>query len=217
MVVEKGEDVCYKYLELVAVLYVTALLVANTIAVKIIMVFGYPIPAGILCFPISYIIGDVLTEVYGFKNARRIILYGFVSLGLMVLLYSLASVIEPAPFWENQDAFSLIFSFVPRIALGSLVAYLVGSLLNSYYMVIIKKITRGRFLWVRTIGSTIIGEGVDSVIFNTIAFIGVFSYSNLLVIILTGWLMKTFYEVLATPFTYYVVGFLKRREAKIDF
>jgi len=166
----------FKYLEILAVLYVASLLIADTIAVKVITIFGYPIPAGILCFPISYIINDVLTEVYGFKNARRIIIYGFFCLALMVLLYSISSELKPASFWLHQEAFSTVFSFVPRIALGSLIAYLAGSLLNSYFMVIIKKMTNGKYLWIRTIGSTIIGEGVDSLIFYTVAF-GVFSGS----------------------------------------
>lgn len=202
----------FKYLELIAVLYVASLLIADTIAVKVIMIFEFAIPAGILCFPISYIINDVLTEVYGFKNAKRIIIYGFICLGLMVLLYSISSALEPAPFWKHQEAFTTIFSFVPRIALGSLIAYLIGSLLNSYFMVVIKNITNGKFLWIRTIGSTIIGEGVDSIIFNSIAFAGIFAFGDLITIILTGWIMKTLYEVLATPFTYLVVNKLKRIE-----
>lgn len=202
----------FKYLELIAVLYVTSLLIANTIAVKVITVFGVAIPAGILCFPISYIIGDVLTEVYGFKNAKRIIIYGFICLGLMVFFYSVSSALEPASFWTHQEAYSTLFGFVPRIALGSLIAYLIGSLLNSYYMVVIKNITKGKFLWIRTIGSTIIGEGVDSIIFNSIAFAGIFAFTDLVTIILTGWILKTLYEVIATPFTYLVVGKLKRVE-----
>ena len=202
----------FKYLEILAVLYVASLLIADTIAVKVITIFGYPIPAGILCFPISYIINDVLTEVYGFKNARRIIIYGFFCLALMVLLYSISSELKPASFWLHQEAFSTVFSFVPRIALGSLIAYLAGSLLNSYFMVIIKKMTNGKYLWIRTIGSTIIGEGVDSLIFYTVAFAGIFRFRDLIIIILTGWILKTIYEIIATPFTYLVIYKLKQIE-----
>lgn len=202
----------FKYLELIAVVYVASLLIADTIAVKVITIFGFAHPAGILCFPICYILNDVLTEVYGFKNAKRIIIYGFICLGLMVILYSISSTLKPASFWQHQEAYSTIFSFVPRISLGSLIAYLIGSLLNSYFMVVIKKMTNGKFLWTRTVGSTIIGEGVDSVIFNTVAFAGIYAVGDLTTIILTGWVLKTIYEILATPFTYLVIYKLKKIE-----
>lgn len=202
----------YKYLEFISVLYVASLIIANTIAVKIIDIGGLSIPAGILCFPMTYIINDVLTEIYGFDNAKRVIKYGFICLALMVFLYSAATVMPSASIWRHQKEFEYVFTLVPRIALGSLVAYIFGSLLNSYYMVIIKTFTKGNYLWIRTIGSTIIGEGVDSFIFNIIAFYGIFKNNDLLIIILTGWSMKTVYEVLATPFTYLVVGYLRRNE-----
>lgn len=209
---EPRQSAGYRYLELIASIYVASLLIANTIAVKIVSIFGLHIPAGILCFPVTYIVNDVLTEVYGFKNARRIIFYGFLTLGFMVLMYAVSASLTPAPFWDHQEEYKQLFGFVPRIALGSLVAYYVGSLLNSYYMVVIKRVTSGRFLWMRTIGSTIVGEGADSIIFNTIAFAGLFGFANLFIIIVTGFALKTAYEVVATPFTYLVVARLKQSE-----
>lgn len=202
----------YRYFHIVAMLFIAALLVANTVAVKVITFAGFSIPAGILCFPIAYIVNDVLTEVYGYRKAKSVILWGFLLLGFMTLVYYLAAIIKPAVFWQHQPAFETIFSFVPRIALGSLVAFLIGSLLNSYVMSIMKVKMQGKRLWMRTIGSTIVGEGVDSIIFNVIAFVGIFANNDLIIIIVSGFLLKTIYEIIVTPLTYLVVGFLKRKE-----
>ncbi|MCP4158865.1 MAG: queuosine precursor transporter [Deltaproteobacteria bacterium] len=202
----------YRYFHIIAMLFIAALLIGNTIAVKVITFAGFTIPAGILCFPIAYIVNDVLTEVYGFKKAKSVIWFGFILLAFMTLMYYLATIIEPASFWEHQKSFETIFSFVPRIALGSLIAFLIGSLLNSWVMAIMKEKMGGRKLWMRTIGSTIVGEGVDSIIFNVVAFAGIFAVNDLITIIITGFLLKTLYEIVATPLTYIVVGFLNRKE-----
>lgn len=206
----------YRYFHIVAMLFVAALLVGNTVAVKVITFAGFAIPAGILCFPIAYIVNDVLTEVYGYHKAKSVIWWGFISLGFMTLVYFLATIIKPAVFWEHQSAFEKIFSFVPRIALGSLVAFLVGSLLNAFVLSKMKVAMKGKKLWARTIASTIIGEGADSIIFNLIAFAGIFSGNQLVTIILSGFILKTLYEIVATPLTYLVVNYLKKKE-EIDF
>jgi len=202
----------YRYFHIVAMLFVASLLIGNTVAVKVITFAGFDIPAGILCFPIAYIVNDVLTEVYGYQKAKSVIWWGFISLAFMTLVYYLATILEPAGFWENQESFEKIFGVVPRIALGSLLAFLVGSFLNSIVLSKMKTRMQGKKLWMRTIGSTIVGEGVDSIIFNIIAFAGIFSFPQLLGIIWSGFLLKTLYEILATPLTYAVVGMLKRKE-----
>jgi queuosine precursor transporter len=209
----------FKYFYLIAMLFVAMLLISNTIAVKIIQIGPFAIAAGIICFPISYIINDVLTEVYGYHKTRNTIWMGFLCLGLMSFFYYTATILHPSDFWPYQKEFSLIFGFIPRIAIGSFIAYLVGSFLNSYVMSIMKKWTKGRLLWTRTIGSTIVGEGADSIIFNTVAFAGIFELPSLLNIILTGFALKTLFEVVFTPITYWVVAFLKRKEGidKFDY
>lgn len=202
----------YKYFHIVSGIFVAILLISNTIAVKIISIGPFAIPAGILCFPISYIFGDILTEVYGYARSRTVIWTGFFSLGLMSLFYWLAEILPAAPFWNNQNAFQLILGQAPRIALASLVAYWVGEFANSYVLSRMKIWTEGRYLWTRTIGSTVVGQAIDTVVFNLVAFAGLFSIPNLLNIIGTGYILKVLYEVLATPLTYKAVGFLKKSE-----
>lgn len=209
----------YRYFHVIAMLLVASLLIGNTVAVKVITFAGFAIPAGILCFPIAYIVNDVLTEVYGFQKAKSVIWWSFVSLAFMTLIYYLATLITPAPFWQEQPSFEKIFSFVPRIALGSLIAFLVGSLLNAMVLSRMKIWSNGKHLWMRTIGSTIVGEAADSVIFNLIAFGGIFATKDLVTIMISGFVLKTLYEVVATPLTYSVVGYLKKveQEDKYDY
>ena len=197
---------------LFAILFATCLLTANIIAVKIISLFGLFVPAGIIIFPLSYILGDILTEVYGYENTKTIIWLGFLANLLMVIAISIAQNFPSAPFWNNQTSFNNILGFAPRLLLASFTAFLVGSFANSFVMSKMKLLTKGRMLWTRTIGSTIIGEGLDSLIFISIAFIGVFAFTNILVLILTQWIIKSLYEIIATPLTYAIVGFLKKRE-----
>jgi len=202
----------YKYLPLLTALYVSTLLISNTIALKIITIWGFSIPVGILCFPIAYIVNDVLAEVYGFAVAKKVVIYGFIGLFLMVVIYHFARIIPPDPAFQHNEEFNIIFQQTPRIALASLLAYLVGSLLNSFSLEKIKALTGEKLLWVRTIGSTIIGEGIDSVIFGMVAFYGILPFNVILSIIGTGFFLKTLYEILATPLTYQVINYVKQRE-----
>lgn len=197
---------------LFAILFTTCLLTANIVAVKIISLFGLFVPAGIIIFPISYILGDILTEVYGYENTRTIIWLGFLANLLMVIAIFIAQNLPSAPFWNNQSSFDTILGYTPRLLLASFSAFLVGSFANSFVMSKMKILTKGHMLWTRTIGSTIIGEGLDSLIFISIAFIGVFAFTNLLILILTQWIIKSLYEIIATPLTYAIVGFLKKKE-----
>lgn len=197
----------------VAALFVTCLIVANIIVVKQISVGGLVLPAAIIIFPVSYIIGDVLTEVWGYHQARRVIWLGFLCNLITVLAIWLAGIIPPASVFDAQGAYELILGSTPRFLLASFVAYLAGEFTNSFVLAKMKVATKGRWLWTRTIGSTLMGQGVDSLVFLAIAFVGVLPLSVLGIMILSHWLFKTAYEVLATPFTYIVVGYLKRKEA----
>jgi queuosine precursor transporter len=196
----------------VASLFVTCLLTANIIAVKLIVLFGFLVPAGVIIFPLSYLFGDVLTEVYGYGAARRVIWLGFACNMLAVIAIFLAGLAPAAPFWTSQAAYESILGFTPRLLLASFTAYLVGEFTNSFVLARMKIATKGRWLWTRTIGSTLLGEGLDTLIFISIAFWGIIPANLLLQAILTQWIFKVVYEVVATPFTYLVVGFLKRRE-----
>lgn len=197
---------------LVAALFVTSLIVSNIIAVKLIDVAGMILPAAIIIFPISYILGDVLTEVYGFARARQVIWLGFLCNLFAVIAIFAGGLLPAAGFWPGQDAYDMILGAVPRILAASFVAYLVGEFVNAYVLARLKVAMEGRHLWVRTIGSTLAGQLLDSAIFITIAFAGIMPVEILLGAIVTQWLVKSAYEALATPLTYAVVGFLKRAD-----
>lgn len=196
----------------VAMVFVTTLLVANTIAVKLVQIAGFILPAGIIVFPLSYIFGDVLTEVYGFRRSRQVIWTGFGCLLLMSLFYWASVMLPPPAFWQGQESYARFFSMSPRIAASSLIAYLFGEFFNSVVLSRMKIWSGGRHLWMRTIGSTLVGEGVDSVIFNFTAFLGVYSLAQVMYIAFSGYVLKVAYEVVATPLTYLIVHRLKRIE-----
>lgn len=201
------------WLVVIAAVFVTCLLTANLIAVKLVDLGGLVLPAAIVIFPLSYIFGDVLTEVYGYRQARRVIWLGFLCNLVMVVAVWVGQVLPPAMFWEGQAAYEQILGFTPRLLVASFTAYLVGEFANSYVLARLKIATRGRWLWTRTIGSTLVGEGLDSLVFITLAFAGVIpTVEGLLSTVVTQWLLKTAYEVVATPLTYAVVTFLKRVE-----
>jgi len=202
--------VSYRFV-VIAAIFVTCLITANIIAVKPISFGG--LPAAIVIFPISYIFGDILTEVYGYRQARRVIWLGFFCNLLMVIAIWIGQLLPPAPVWQGQEAYESILGFTPRILLASFLAYVVGEFSNSFVLAKMKIATRGRWLWSRTIGSTLVGQGFDAAIFITIVYIGRFNLSFIGMAILIHWLVKTGYEAVATPFTYAVVNFLKRKEA----
>lgn len=201
-----------KYFLFIAILFVAVLMISNTTAGKIIQIGSFTVSGAIIIFPISYIFGDVLTEVYGYKASRRIIWSGFGALVLMSLCYWIIQLLPPANFWQNQKAYEIILGNVPRITLGSIIAYFAGEFSNSFVLSKMKVWMKGRFLWVRTIGSTIVGEGVDSTLVIIIAFAGVVPNSALLPIIFSGYILKVLYEIIATPITYFIVKRLKRTE-----
>jgi uncharacterized integral membrane protein (TIGR00697 family) len=194
----------------IAAFFVTALVVSNVIAVKLVEVSGRVFPAGLVVFPLSYLLGDVLTEVYGFRAARAVIWLGFACNLMAVLAIQAAMALPAAPFFGDDEAYDQILGTTWRLFLASLAAYLVGELVNSAVLARMKVATGGRYLWARTIGSTVVGEGLDSAIFVTLAFAG--TGAPLVDPILTTWAIKVAYETAATPLTYALVNTLKRRE-----
>jgi hypothetical protein len=197
---------------IVIAVFITCLLVSNIMAVKLISIFGFILPAAIIIFPISYIVGDVLTEVYGYKTARRVIWLGFLCNLAMVLAIWLGQILPPASFWDGQPGYERILGYTPRILAASFLAYLVGEFANSFVLAKMKIATQGRWLWTRTIGSTLVGQGLDSLMFITLAFVGSMPLRILLATIVTQWLVKSAYEAAVTPCTYLVVNYLKRKE-----
>ena len=197
---------------LIAVAFVTCLIVSNITAVKLINVADCILPGAIIIFPITYIIGDVLTEVYGYAKARRVIWMGFAANLFAVVTFAAVGVLPAAGFWDGQEAYDAILGATPRILGASLIAYLVGEFANAYVLARLKVATEGRFLWVRTIGSTMVGQSLDSAIFIVIAFSGILPTGALIMAIVVQAVVKTGYEALATPLTYLVVGWLKRTE-----
>ncbi len=202
----------------IAAVFATTLVVSNIIAVKIAGFAGLTISVSFVLFPISYIFGDILTEVYGYAAARRVIWLGFACNVLAVIAIWLGQILPSASFWENQAAYETILGATPRLLISSFIAYLFGEFLNSYVLAKLKVATAGRWLWLRTITSTVVGQGVDSLIFYTLAFAvlpvigGIMSGGDLAVTIVTAWLVKSAYEALATPLTYAAVSYFKRLE-----
>lgn len=197
---------------LIVAIFVTCLITANIVAVKLVQIGSLVVPAGIVIFPISYIVGDVLTEVYGFRRARRVIWLGFFCNLIAVIGILIGQALPAASFWDAQPAYERILGFTPRLLGASFAAFLVGEFANSYVMSRMKVATKGRWLWTRTIGSTVVGEGLDSLIFVLLAFWGMSPESALFSAVLTQWLLKVLYETVATPLTYLVINFIKRRE-----
>jgi len=202
----------YKYLDALTTMFVVILLVSNLVAQKICMIGPFAVSGAILLFPITYIFGDVFTEVYGFSASRRAIWLGFFGTSLLYLMGAIVIALPGAPEWKNQEAFQVVFGFIPRILASSLIAFWAGEFANSYTMAKLKLLTNGEKLWTRTIGSTVVGQGVDTILVVTLTFAGKYPVGRLVNIIVTGYLLKVGYEVLATPLTYLVVGWLKRSE-----
>ena len=201
----------YRYLEFLILSFVVILLVSNLIAAKIIPIGKFRVSAAQLLFPITYIYGDIFTEVYGYSASRRAIWRGFFASILMALMGLIAIWLPPAPEWKNQAAFETVFGVVPRIVAGSLLAFWFGEFANSYTMAKLKLITNGRHLWTRTISSTIVGQGIDTIIVVSFIFYDQ-PFATILNLIVSGYLFKVIYEIVATPLTYLVVNFLKRQE-----
>lgn len=203
----------FRTFDIVMAAFVAILLLSNVIgAAKVATVGGWEFGAGILFFPLGYVIGDVLTEVYGYARARRCIWVGFAALAFMAFMSWVVVSLPPAPGWTGQSAYESVFGQVPRIVLASIVAFWAGEFVNSFVLARMKVLTAGRHLWARTIGSTIFGQGVDSLIFYPLAFYGVWETGQVGTVMVTNWALKVAWEAVLTPVTYAVVNALKHHE-----
>jgi uncharacterized integral membrane protein (TIGR00697 family) len=202
-----------RYYDFVMAAFVAILLLSNVIgAAKLATVGGFTFGAGILFFPLGYVIGDVLTEVYGYARARRCIWAGFAAMLFMALMSWVVVSLPPAAGWEGQAAYDSVLGQVPRIVFASIAAFWAGELTNSFVLAKMKILTQGKHLWTRTIGSTIVGQGVDSLLFYPLAFYGVWSTDQVLTVMATNWALKVGWEIVLTPVTYLFVNAFKRGE-----
>ena len=202
----------FRYFDVIMALFVAVLLISNLASTKIVSLWMFTFDGGTILFPLSYIFGDVLTEVYGYQRSRKVIWTGFGAALLMALVLWVVQEMPPAADWGNQQAYESLLGFVPRIVFASLFAYFGGAFSNAFLMSVLKIKTKGKFLWVRTIGSTLVGEGIDTVIFCMVAFYGVLPNELLISIIISNYIFKSGVEILFTPLTYAIIGFLKKRE-----
>jgi uncharacterized integral membrane protein (TIGR00697 family) len=198
-------------------LFVTCLLISNIIAGKLIQVAGLVLPAGTILFPITYLFGDVLTEVYGYRRTRVVIWIGFACNLLMAVIFLVVIALPYPPIWHDQNAYATVLGMTPRLVAASLVAYWAGEFSNSTILSVMKKLTGGRLLWTRTIGSTVVGQGVDTLIFITGSFYGLVPAGVLIQMVVAQYVFKVVYETVATPLTYLIVGRLKRVEQSDSF
>src|SRR5580658_1500225 len=202
----------YRYLDALICLFVVILVVSNIIASKFFAVGPFRVSSAQILFPITYIFGDIFTEVYGYAASRRAIWLGFFGTSLLYVVGAIVIALPSAPGWKNQQAFSTVFGFIPRILAASLIAYWAGEFANSYTMARLKLLTDGRKLWTRTIGSTVVGQAVDTTLVIILTFVGTIPLRTLGDMIVTAYVLKVAYEVLATPVTYLVINWLKKAE-----
>ena len=205
----------YRYYDLIMAGFVTVLICSNFIsAPKRVTWHGFTFGAGVLFFPLSYLFGDILTEVYGYARSRKVVWAGFGALVGTTLVSQVVLALPPDPSWPNQAAYVAVFGNSWRIVVASILGFFVGEFINSFVLAKLKVATTGRFLWVRTIGSTVVGEAADSLLFYPIAFYGIWDNASLLAVMASNYVLKVGWEVVATPLTYGVVGYLKRAEGE---
>lgn len=202
----------FRYFDILLSVFIVVLLISNLVGQKICAFGPFRISGAQLLFPITYIFGDVFTEVYGYAASRRAIWLGFFASGLMAVMGLITVALPAAPDWPNQQAFATVFEFVPRLVVASLIAYWAGEFGNSYTLAKMKVLTQGRHLWMRTIGSTVVGQAVDTTVLMVIAFAGSLDPKLIVTLIVSGYLGKVLYEAAMTPVTYMVVNFLKHKE-----
>ncbi len=202
----------YQYFDIIMALFVAVLLISNVASAKIVQLWHFSFDGGTLLFPLSYLFGDILTEVYGYKMTKKVIWLGFLSASLMAVVLAVVTALPSAQDWPYQEAFQNILGQTPRIVLASLIAYFAGEFSNSFILAKLKIKTKGKHLWLRTISSTLVGEGIDTVLFVSIAFWGILPQGLLLAVFVSNYVFKTGVEIILTPLTYKVVKFLKRKE-----
>lgn len=209
-----GTQKIFKHLDTITALFVAVLLISNVASSKIVQFGPFTFDGGTILFPLSYIFGDILTEVYGYKRSRKVIWLGFICALMMSLVFIIVGKLQPANGWLNQDAYDKILGLTPRIVIASLIAYFSGEFSNSFTLAKMKILTKGKWLWTRTIGSTVIGEFVDTMLFIFIAFYGILPMDLVWTLIISNYLFKTGVEIIFTPITYAVVNFLKKSESE---
>ena len=202
----------YKYFSIITGIFTSCLVISNVLDTKIFAFFSMSLPAGIILFPITYLFGDILTEVYGYASSRKVIWTGFFSLILLTIILKIAEVLPSASFWANQQSFETILGKVPRIVLASISAYFIGEFANSYTLAKLKVKSQGKGMPLRFILSTLVGQGVDTTVFVIIAFSGLMGFAELFEITVSAWLFKVLWEVVALPATIPIVNWLKRKE-----
>jgi len=213
----RSDQRSYRYFDLIMAFFVAILLISNVASSKIMDLGPFTFDGGTILFPLSYIFGDILTEVYGYRRSRRVIWTGFGCAALMAAVFAVVGALPPAEGWEGQEAYLAILGLTPRIVLGSLVAYFCGEFSNSYILAKMKLFTKGRWLWTRTIGSTLVGEGVDTLLFVLIAFYGILPSGLLVSVVISNYIFKVGLETVMTPLTYRVVDWLKLHEQEDHF
>jgi queuosine precursor transporter len=202
----------YRFLDPLITVFVVVLLISNVVGQKIAAFGPLRVSGAQLLFPITYIFGDVFTEVYGYSASRKAIWFGFFASALLSVMSIICVKLPAAPEWPNQQAFETVFYVVPRLVVASLVAYWCGEFANSYTLAKLKLVTKGRYLWTRTIGSTVVGQAIDSIVVMFVGFYGTVPVGTIVRLIISGYLAKVIYETVMTPVTYAVVGYLKRKE-----
>lgn len=202
----------FRHLDTITALFVAVLLISNITSTKILDFGAFTFDGGTLLFPLSYIFGDILTEVYGYGRSRKVIWLGFISALLLSVTLMIVGVLPPANDWPHQEAYDAILGLTPRIVLASLIAYVAGGFANAVVLAKLKILTHGQQLWVRTISSTLVGQGIDTLLFVAIAFWGVLPNELLVAIVISNYIFKCGVEVLFTPVTYWITGWLKQQE-----
>jgi uncharacterized integral membrane protein (TIGR00697 family) len=202
----------YRFFTLITALFVAVVLISNVASSKMLVLGPFSFDGGTILFPISYIFGDILTEVYGYRRSRQVIWTGFGCALLMAAVFAIVGVLPPAEGWEGQAAYQTILGATPRIVAGSLIAFFAGEFSNSFILAKMKLLTKGRWLFTRTIGSTLVGEGVDTVLFVLVAFAGTLPTSLLIAVVISNYVFKVCFEIVVTPLTYVIVRYLKRTE-----
>lgn len=207
------EETFPRYFDIVACIFVAVYLISQVSSAKLFSLGPFVFPGAIVIFPVAYIFGDILTEVYGYARTRRVIWLGFIAAALLAIVLAIVQFLPPAPNWTFQQSYEQILGIVPRVVLGSLLAYWAGEFANSFVLAKMKILTQGRMLWSRTIGSTVIGQLVDSIVFGIVAFAGLIPWSVILTLVGSIYIFKVLYEIVATPLTYLIVNRLKRAES----
>lgn len=208
------ENKKFKLYYYLSIIFISCILISNVVASRTFELFGFQLPSSTILFPISFIVGDVLTELYGFKNSLKVFLLGFICNIFMVITFMIINILPIPETLQTAEAFKTVLSYTPRVLIGSLTGFLLGNIVNSALMILFKKLTKQRFLWIRTILSTIVGEIIDTFCFIFIAFVGILPLKTMLLSVFITSLVKIVYEIIFTPIVYLIIHKNKLKEEK---